>query len=136
MSNQDFWGQIDELPMRHGAPVRPLTAVAKLAKVFPMVSLTRRPNLRRHAPAADIRARYPAARIHLIRAREQVRLSRPDLARLLGLSRFFVFSVEVGWRNPRFELMQLWAQALNAPLDIFVSDPLPPLPNPPPAQAA
>jgi DNA-binding XRE family transcriptional regulator len=132
-SGEKVCGQfVDKLVRRLETVDEPLDVGPKLAKVSSMSAETR-PRLPRFAQAAEIRAYYPAARIRLIRAREQMGLSRPKFARLIGLSRYFVFTVEIGTRNPSFAFMQRWAEALDKPLDIFLSDPGPPVS---PAKAA
>jgi DNA-binding XRE family transcriptional regulator len=69
---------------------------------------------------AEIWQRHPTARIRLIRAREDAGLTRPELAERLGVSRFFVFSVETGRRKTRLDMMQAWAEILDIPLEFFL----------------
>lgn len=71
------------------------------------------------APTKRIRARHKGARIALIRAREEIGKSRPQLARQLRICRHYLFSVETGKRKPSYDLMTRWARALDKPLTIF-----------------
>jgi transcriptional regulator with XRE-family HTH domain len=68
----------------------------------------------------EIWQRHPTARVRLIRAREDAGMSRLELAERLGVSRFFVFSVEIGRRKTRLDTMQAWAEILEIPLEFFL----------------
>jgi transcriptional regulator with XRE-family HTH domain len=52
-------------------------------------------------------------RENLIAARMLAGLSRPALAKMLGISRSHIHHVEIGVRNPSPELMRRWAIALK-----------------------
>ena len=49
----------------------------------------------------------------LIRARELMGMSRPELAERLGFSKHFVFAVESGIRSPCLKNMRRWVDALG-----------------------
>lgn len=53
------------------------------------------------------------ARKELIAKREALGISRPTLARTLGLSRSYIFRVELGEIDPDFEKMAAWLDALG-----------------------
>ena len=63
----------------------------------------------------------PKERIQLIRARERLGLTRPQLAKKIGASRASVFRIETGVGHPSLALMQRWIKALGAgvSLDLF-----------------
>lgn len=88
-----------------------------------MATIYQQPYHRRvfeRAPAKYIRERHKCARIGLIRRREDMDLTRPELASKIGIGREYVFAVETGSRNPSLDLMERWSRALgNAPLDLF-----------------
>jgi transcriptional regulator with XRE-family HTH domain len=73
------------------------------------------------APAKEIRARHPLARVALIRAREDRGLSRPDLAKKISLSRTSIFRIEMGKGSTTVAKMTRWADALGpgVTLDLF-----------------
>ena len=73
------------------------------------------------SPAHIIRAKHPKARVGLIRAREDLGLSRPEFGRLIGMSRFAVFRIEMGQATPTFVKMCKWVDELGpgAALNLF-----------------
>jgi transcriptional regulator with XRE-family HTH domain len=60
-----------------------------------------------------LKAVPPKERSELIRARELLGLSRPELAKKIGIHRSVVFKVEMGSRAPSLELMTRWTKALG-----------------------
>lgn len=68
-----------------------------------------------------LRARHRGVRIPLIRARERIEKSRPQLAVEIGVSRTYLFAVETGLRDPSLETMGRWIRALGpgASMDLF-----------------
>ena len=68
-----------------------------------------------------LRARHRAVRIPLIRARERIEKSRPQLADEIGVSRTYLFAVETGGRDPSLATMDRWIKALGpgASMDLF-----------------
>jgi DNA-binding XRE family transcriptional regulator len=68
-----------------------------------------------------LRARHRAVRIPLIRAREKMEKSRPQLAAEIGVSRTYLFAVETGLRDPSLATMDKWIRALGpgASMDLF-----------------
>jgi DNA-binding XRE family transcriptional regulator len=73
------------------------------------------------SPAQAIRARHRRARIGLIRAREDLGLSRPAMGEKIGMSRFSIFRIEMGYTTPSMAMMCRWVDALGpgAGLDLF-----------------
>jgi predicted transcriptional regulator len=65
----------------------------------------------------------PGRRQALIEARERLGVSRAQLAHLLGVSRSFIYEVELGTRNPSLFNMLRWRDALGKKLslDLFVA---------------
>ena len=55
----------------------------------------------------------PKERTQLIRARERLGLTRPQLAKKIGASRANVYRVEIGVSHPSLALMQRWTKALG-----------------------
>jgi DNA-binding XRE family transcriptional regulator len=51
-------------------------------------------------------------RSKLIRAREYLGMTRPQLAKKLGASRQNIYRIEIGVAHPSLALMQRWAKAL------------------------
>ena len=62
-------------------------------------------------------------RTALIAVREAHGLTRPDLAKLMGGSRHYIYAVEMGQRDPSFEFMRRWVKALGegASMELFGS---------------
>jgi transcriptional regulator with XRE-family HTH domain len=60
-------------------------------------------------------------RTTLIRARELLGLTRPELAKRVGITREFVYCVESGQRDPSLPTMQRWVKALGqfGTMDLF-----------------
>jgi transcriptional regulator with XRE-family HTH domain len=60
-------------------------------------------------------------RAPLIHAREARGLNRPHLAELMGVSRSYIYHVEMGQRDPSFAFMRRWLEILGegATLDLF-----------------
>lgn len=108
------------LPRPPKEPPRPLRQPKE-----PREPLVYQPHHRRiflRAPSKAIRERHKSARIALIRRREELQMSRPELAGRINVCRHYVFSIETGNRNPSLALMQRWARALGgAPLEIFTA---------------
>jgi DNA-binding XRE family transcriptional regulator len=65
------------------------------------------------------------ARTALIRAREALDLTRPELAEMIGVDRTVIFKVEVGIQDTGMGIMRRWIDALGpgATLDLFKSPP-------------
>lgn len=64
----------------------------------------------------------PIPRTALIEDRQRRGLSRSQLAqRMGGVSRHYIYTVELGQRDPSFEFMKRWVKALgpDASLDLF-----------------
>jgi transcriptional regulator with XRE-family HTH domain len=57
----------------------------------------------------------------LIAVREGLRLTRPELAKMIGTSRGNIYRIEIGERHPSLALMQRWVKALGdgATLELF-----------------
>jgi transcriptional regulator with XRE-family HTH domain len=64
-------------------------------------------------------------RTDLIRARERLLLTRPQLAKRLGIGRVAVYRVEEGMRDPSAALMRRWVKKLGpgASMDLFRKPP-------------
>jgi len=79
------------------------------------------PHIRPGRSAKEIRARHPRARVGLIRAREDMGMTRPELGEKIGLCRSSVFKHEIGQSTPSIEHMVKWVEALGpgAGLDLF-----------------
>jgi transcriptional regulator with XRE-family HTH domain len=60
-------------------------------------------------------------RAALRRARERRRLTQLELANALGMTRIYIVDIETGRKNPSFETMAKWVQALGAHggMDLF-----------------
>jgi DNA-binding XRE family transcriptional regulator len=63
----------------------------------------------------------------LIAAREKLGVTRPALAKRLGVSRTFVFRIEVGEMDPKPELIVRWLDLLGPNVTVAVFEPLPKL---------
>jgi predicted transcriptional regulator len=68
---------------------------------------------------------HPRARTALIRARERLGLSRPQLAEMVSVDRTVIYKVEVGIQDTGMGIMRRWIDALGpgATLDLFKSPP-------------
>lgn len=64
----------------------------------------------------------------LIKAREAAGMSQDDLAGAVGVTRWTINRIEVGERNPSFDLMQKIMAALGNEISADVFIPLPPVP--------
>ena len=61
-------------------------------------------------------------RENLIAARKEAGLSRPALAKILGICRAHVHHCETGFRNPSIALMRRWAMAIKSSSRIWTDE--------------
>lgn len=61
----------------------------------------------------------PIPREKLIARRKELGLKRPLLAQMLGISRFHVYNVEGGRRDPSPALMARWTRELRSGIDVW-----------------
>jgi transcriptional regulator with XRE-family HTH domain len=63
----------------------------------------------------------------LIEAREKLGLSRPELAKKVGVARTFLWRVEIGEEDPSLSVLVKWLDALGPEASIRLFEPLPKL---------
>lgn len=84
----------------------------------------RYPKIEDDASKQEILARYPNARINIIEKRRARGLTREQLAKLMDVTRYTIYNIEMGRYDPSLRVMERWTEALHEDsLDIFRSNP-------------